>query len=127
AALRAWSCARTSAWRWMSPTASGRSPGGSRASSMYMELLRRPLGEDALQGAAMHLQPARGFGNIAVAEFENPLDMFPAHALGRHRLVRRRRVGGIADFQRPIDVICIGGFGQVIGRTGLHGRNGGRD
>src|SRR5436309_12243367 len=47
---------------------------------------RRALGEDALQRAAMHVQPARGLRDVAVAHLVNALDMLPAHAVGRHRI-----------------------------------------
>jgi hypothetical protein len=42
----------------------------------------RVLGEDALQGAAVHLEPACGFRDVAVAHFEDALDVLPAYAIG---------------------------------------------
>src|SRR5260221_3942515 len=48
---------------------------------------RRVFRQDALQGAPMHAQAAGGFRDIAIALLIDPLDMFPAHAIGRHRLV----------------------------------------
>jgi hypothetical protein len=54
---------------------------------------RAALGQDALQGAPMHAQPARGFRDIAVALFIDALDMLPAHAIGRHRVFGRRGQG----------------------------------
>ena len=38
--------------------------------------------ENALQGAAVHLEPARGFRDIALAQLEHPLDVLPAHPVG---------------------------------------------
>src|SRR3546814_9324884 len=87
--------------------------GSSDLSSSSAGQLRRPLGEDALQGAAMHLQAPRGLRHIAVAEFKHALDMFPAHALGRHRLVRRRRMRGIAPPQGPIAIVGLGEIGRA--------------
>ena len=43
---------------------------------------RRVLGEDALQGAAVHLESACGFRDVAVAHFEDALDVLPAYAIG---------------------------------------------
>jgi hypothetical protein len=43
---------------------------------------RRVLGEDALQGAAVHLEPAGRFRDVAVAHFEDALDVLPAYAIG---------------------------------------------
>lgn len=40
------------------------------------------LVEDALQGAAVHLQPSRRLRDVAVALFEDPLDVLPAHPVG---------------------------------------------
>jgi hypothetical protein len=53
------------------------------------KLPRRALGEDALQGAAVHVEPPRGFGDVAVAHLVDALDMFPAHPVRRHRIVRQ--------------------------------------
>ena len=52
-------------------------------------LPRRALGQNPLQGAAVHVEPARGFGNVAAAEFVDALDVLPPHAVGRHRIFRR--------------------------------------
>ena len=41
-----------------------------------MTLARCAFGQDALQGAAMHVQPSRGFGDVAVAHFIDALDVF---------------------------------------------------
>jgi hypothetical protein len=49
------------------------------------------LAEDALQGAPMHLEAARGFRHVALAQFEDPLDVLPAHPVGRHRVFGRLR------------------------------------
>jgi hypothetical protein len=67
-------------------------------------LPRRALGQNALQAAAMHLQPAGRFGDVAVAHFVDALDMFPAHASGRHRM-------------KLVIIGChIGGLGRVVHR-----------
>src|SRR5438270_4878768 len=40
--------------------------------------LRRALGQNALQGAAMHIEPARRLGDIAAAKFIDALNVLPA-------------------------------------------------
>ena len=50
---------------------------------------RAALGENPLQGAAVHVQAPRGFGHIVAAQFIDALDMLPAHAVGGHRIFRR--------------------------------------
>src|SRR5262249_28954397 len=60
-------------------------------------LARRALGKNPLQGAAMHVEPPRGLGDVAVAHLVDALDVFPAYAIRRHRVVRRLgffRAGG---------------------------------
>src|SRR5450432_2467104 len=57
-------------------------------------LPRRALGEDALQGAAMHVQPTRGFRDVAVAHLVDALDVLPADAVRRHRIDRQFRLLG---------------------------------
>ena len=49
----------------------------------------RVLGQDALQGAAVHLESACGLRDVAITQFEYPLDMLPAHPIGRHRVFGR--------------------------------------
>jgi hypothetical protein len=50
-----------------------------------MRLLpRRPLGQDALQAAAMQFQPPGRYGDVAVAHIVDALDIIPAHASGRY-------------------------------------------
>ena len=55
--------------------------GGRRRSDVSA---RRAFGEDALQGSPMHIEAARGLGDISLAELVNPLNMFPANPLRRH-------------------------------------------
>ena len=54
--------------------------------------LRRALGEDALQRAAMHVEPAGGLGDVAVAHLVDALDVLPADAVGRHRILGQDRL-----------------------------------
>jgi two-component system sensor histidine kinase RegB len=57
----------------------------------------------------MHVQSAGGFGDITAAQGVDALDMLPAHAVGRHRVFRRRR-GVVLDRQQGLDdVVGIGG------------------
>ena len=62
-------------------------------SRLKLGLFRRALRQDALQRAAVHVQAARGFRHVLAAEFVDALDVFPAHAVGRHRIFRRRGFG----------------------------------
>ena len=82
AALRrarvAWSCSRP--W----PGAAEPSAAAARASGP-----RRALGQDPLQRAAMHAEPPRGLRDVAIALLEHPLDVLPAHPVGRHRPLGR--------------------------------------
>ena len=48
-----------------------------------LALARGALGENALQGAPVHVQPPRGFRHIVIAQLEYALDMLPAHPVGR--------------------------------------------
>ena len=50
---------------------------------------RRALGEDALQRAAVHVEAPRRLRHVAVAQLVDALDVLPAHAVGRHRVLRR--------------------------------------
>ena len=51
---------------------------------------RRPFRQDALQRPAMHVQPPRRFGDVVIAQLVDTLDMLPPHAVGAHRVFRRR-------------------------------------
>src|SRR2546423_3717148 len=53
-------------------------------------LLRRALGQDALQRAAVHVETPRGLRDVAVAQLVDALDVLPAHAIGRHGIFGRR-------------------------------------
>ena len=58
----------------------------------------------------MHVEPARGFRDVAVAHLVDALDVLPAHAIRRHRIVRQFRLLGAAGQQRGDDVVGIGGL-----------------
>ena len=45
-------------------------------------LLRRTLGQDALERAAMHVEAARGLRDVAAAELVDALDVLPTHPIG---------------------------------------------
>src|SRR5260370_40402286 len=68
------------------------------------ELPRRAFCEDALQGAAMHVQPPRGFGDGTVAHLVDAMDVLPAHTIRRHRIVRQLGLHSAAGTQ-SIDTI----------------------
>ena len=58
----------------------------------------------------MHVEPSRRFGNIAIAGFINALNMFPAHAIRRHRIVRQLGLLGATREQGGNDIVGVGGF-----------------
>src|SRR6266436_4660901 len=60
------------------------------------KLSRCSLCQDALQGTAMHVQPTCRFRNVAVAHLIDALDVLPAHAIGRHWIVRQFGLLGTA-------------------------------
>src|SRR5262249_36581992 len=51
-------------------------------------LLRRALGQNALQRAAVHVEAARRLGDVAPAKLVDALDVLPTHPIGRHRIFR---------------------------------------
>src|SRR5215831_2097134 len=88
---------------------------------MSAKLLRRALGEDPLQRAAVHVEAARSLGNVAAAQLVDALDVFPAHTIGRHWMLGRRRLAPVDGEQRIDDVVGIGGLGEIVHHTELHG------
>src|SRR5262245_35253388 len=96
-------------------------PGGWRASTP-----RRVLGEDPLQGATVHLEAAGSLRNIAIAEFEDSLDMLPADPVGRHRVFGGLGGPVLMGEQRALDRIGIGRFRQVVDRPRFHRSDRGR-
>src|SRR5476651_632353 len=87
----------------------------------------RVLAQDALQGAAMHVQTPRRLRDVAVALLEHALDMLPAHAVGRHRIAGRRRQLAAMRVQRLLDRIGVGRLGEIVDGAFLHGGHRGRD
>src|ERR1700688_2945472 len=85
-----------------------------------LTLLGRALGEDALQGTAMHVEAARGFRNVAAAQFVDALDMLPAYAVRRHRIFRRLDLPVVEREQRRGDVVGIDWLGEIIDRAELY-------
>ena len=86
-----------------------------KADDLYWQAQTQPLtrasfGQDALQGAAVHVQPSCGFRHIAIAQLIDPLDMFPAHAIGAHWIFWRRRQVVIGGQQRIHFFGGVGGF-----------------
>src|SRR6476661_7188235 len=65
-------------------------PGQARPRRLKERALpRRALGEDALERAAVHVETARRLRHVALAQFIDALDVLPAHAVRRHRMLRR--------------------------------------
>ncbi len=63
-----------------------------------------------------------------VAELVDALDVFPADAVGRHGVIRRRGRGALARGQQgPGHVVGVRGLGQIVHRPGLHRRHRGGD
>ena len=75
----------------------------------------------------MHVQAARRLRDIAITQFINALNMFPPHAVCRHRIVGWRRKC-IAPRQKCIgNIIGVGGFRKIVRRTDLDRRDRRRD
>ena len=70
----------------------------------------RALGQNTLQGAAMHVEPPRGFGDVAIAHLVDALDMFPADTIRRHRIMRQFGLLGAAGEQGGNDIVSIRGL-----------------
>src|ERR1700692_1094092 len=79
-------------------------------SSVVATLSRRAFRQNALQGAAMHVQPSCGFGDVAVAHLVDALDVLPAHPVRRHRILRRLGLLRAAGKQGGDDIVGIGGL-----------------
>src|SRR6185437_1203265 len=79
-------------------------------------LLGRALRQDALQRAAVHVEPARRFRNIAAAQLINTLDVLPAHAIGRHRIFWRIDSFVVEGEQGRGHIVSIDRLGQIIDR-----------
>ncbi len=62
-----------------------------------------------------------------VAQLVDALDVFPADAVGRHRVLGRRGAFVLRGGQGADDVFDIGRLGEVVDRAGLHGGDGGGD
>jgi len=50
------------------------------------------------------------------AQFIDALDMLPPHAVGAHRIFRRRGRLVLAGEQGAGDVVGVGGLGQIVDR-----------
>ncbi len=68
----------------------------------------------------MHVKASCRLGNVVVAKLINSLDVFPAHPVCRHRVLRRRWILVFGRQQSALDIVYISRFGQVIDRTHLH-------
>ena len=63
------------------------------------------FGKNPLQSSTMHRKPTRRFRNIALTHLINPLNMFPAHPIRRHRIFRRFWHCSALGKQRLHDII----------------------
>ena len=62
------------------------------------------------------------------AQLIDPLDMLPAHPVGRHGVFRRRGSTALARGQKGAGhIIGVSRLGQIVNRPGLHRGNGGGD
>ena len=86
-------------------------------------LARRVLGQNALQGAPVHLQAPRRLGHVPITLFIDALDMLPADAVSAHRVLWRCRHALAGVPQRRGDAVLVGRFRQVIQRPCLHSGN----
>ncbi|CAH1656490.1 hypothetical protein CHELA20_53675 [Hyphomicrobiales bacterium] len=90
-------------------------------------LTRGALREDALQGAAMHIQPPGGFRHVAAAEFVHALDMLPTNPIRRHGVFGQLGALTLLRHQGGMDLVGVSGLREVIEGAELHGRDRGRD
>src|SRR5262245_54749700 len=84
----------------------------------------RAFCQDALQRAAVHVEPARRLGHVAVAQLINPLDMLPANAVSGHWVLGWWRFFIGRSQQRIGDLVRIGRLGQVVDGAKLNGGDG---
>ena len=68
----------------------------------------------------MHVQAPRGLGNVAITQLINALDMLPAHAIRGHRIFRQYRLFLGGRKQGRCNLICVGGFLQIVESAKLH-------
>src|SRR6516165_5906853 len=90
-------------------------------------LLRRTLGQDALERAAMHVEAAGGLRDVAAAELVDALDVLPTHPIGRHRIFWRLGSAALEREQRRDNVVGVHRLGEIIDRAELHRDYGGCD
>jgi hypothetical protein len=83
-------------------------------------LLRRALGEDALQRAPVHVEAARGFRDVPIAQFVNALDMLPADAVGRHWIFRRLDLSAVEREQGRGNIIGVDRLGEIVNGAELY-------
>src|SRR5258708_9914134 len=75
----------------------------------------------------MHVEPPRGLGDVTVAHLVDALDVFPAHPIRRHRIVRQLGLLGAAGKQSRNDIVGVGRLRKIVHRAHLHGGDGGGD
>ena len=75
---------------------------------------RRVFVENTLQGPPMHFEAPGGLGDIASALLKHPLDVFPAHPVCRHGILGWSGQWPLRFQQGSGDIVCVGGFWQVI-------------
>src|SRR5258708_19141514 len=73
----------------------------------------------------MHVEPPRGLGDVTVAHLVDALDVFPAHPIRRHRIVRQLGLLGAAGKQSRNDIVGVGRLRKIVHRAHLHGGDGG--
>jgi hypothetical protein len=75
----------------------------------------------------VHFEAARSLRDVAVAQLEHPLDVLPAHAIGRHRILGRFRGCVLLGKEGAFDRIGVGRLWQIVDRPRLYRRDRGRD
>ena len=85
------------------------------------------LAQDPLQGAPVHVEAARRLRDVAIALLEHALDVFPAHAVGGHRVAGRRRQLATVRGQRLLDGVGVRRLGEIVDGPFLHRGDGGGD
>jgi hypothetical protein len=65
----------------------------------------------------VHVQTPRGFRDVTTAQFIDALDVFPADAVRRHRILWRFSFATVRHKQGAANVIGIYWLGEIVDRA----------
>ena len=69
----------------------------------------------------MHVEAARRFRDVVIAQLVDALDVFPPDPVGRHGIFRWFGTVGTTRQQGIHNVVNVGGLGQVVDGPRFHG------